>query len=153
MAVSGALSSMAVSPGALALAVAVHFVFAALYYSPVMVGDVFFRLSYGANYKKIMKQNESEGMLGGVAVALAGCVCYVLVCGVAIGAVGAATRPEAVGVALALTLAGESQWISHHLFERRPTSVHLIHIAGHVIEALIVGAILGSWLPAPPAKL
>ena len=90
-------------------------------------------------------------MLGGVAVALAGCVCYVLVCGFAIGAVGATSRPEAVAVALALTLAGESQWISHHLFERRPTSVHLIHIVGHVIEALIVGAILGSWLPAAAA--
>ena len=140
-----------VSPGALALAVAAHFVFAALYYSPLMVGEVFFRIAYGASYKKIMKQNEAEGMLGGVAVALLGCVCYVLVCGYAIDAVGAASRLQAVGVALALTLAGESQWVSHHLFERRPTPVHLIHVAGHVVEALVVGAILGTWLPAPAA--
>ena len=135
-------------PLALAAAVAAHFVFAALYYSPVMVGDIFFRLSYGASYKKIVKQNEAEGMLGGVGVALLGCVSYVLLCAVAIAAVGAATRLEAVAVALALTLAGESLWISHHLFERRPTSVHAIHVAGHVVEALMVGAILGSWLPA-----
>ena len=132
-------------PGALALAVAAHFVFGALYYSPVMVGDLFFRLSYGADYKKVMKQNEAEGMLGGVAAAFLGCVGYVAACGFAIDAVGAASRPEAVAVALTLTLAGESQWIAHHLFERRPSSVQLIHIAGHIVEALMVGAILGSW--------
>jgi len=132
---------------ALAAAVAAHFVFAALYYSPLMIGNIFFRLSYGASYKKIVKQNEEEGMLGGVAVALLGCVSYVILCGYAISAVGAATRLEAVAVALALTLAGESLWVSHHLFERRPTSVHALHVAGHAIEALMVGAILGSWLP------
>jgi hypothetical protein len=141
------IAALAAPPlAALAAAVAAHFVFAALFYSPLLVGDLFFRLSYGASYKKIMKQNETEGMLGGVAVALLGCVSYVLVCGCAISAVGAATRLEAVAVALALTLAGESLWVSHHLFERRPTSVHVIHVAGHVIEALMVGAILGSWL-------
>jgi len=135
-----------VSITAIALAIVANFIFAALYYSPLMIGDMFFKISYGASYKKIMKQNESEGMLGGVAVALIGSIIYVLICGYAIDAVGAKTRLDAMKITLTLSLAGECQWLSHHLFERRPSLVHVIHVAGHLIEALFVGAILGSWL-------
>mmetsp|Transcript_15621 Transcript_15621/g.42077 ORF Transcript_15621/g.42077 Transcript_15621/m.42077 type:complete len:130 (-) Transcript_15621:75-464(-) len=114
------------------LALAVHVMTGALYYSPVMMSRPFFRLQFGdADYKPVPD-------VGAFVATLLGAALYVPVFLFFLDVAHATTIPDALLWAAIFAIFDAGINAPHVWYEKRPVGIYHIHTAYHALSLSLI---------------